>query len=167
MSTYKCENKECGYVFSNNNPLSCPKCDSLEFSTIYIKSKKKFIFIGCLILLIGVGLFYFNYANVYLLRGFVFDKLEIRNQAISNYTKAICLDNKNFMSYNNRGIIYYQLGRYKSAIDDISNAITINPLNSVAYRNKGIAKKAAGYSNYIIDYEKACELGDIVCCDWY
>ena len=60
MSTYKCENPECGNVFRSNNPLSCPKCDTLEFSTIHIKSNKKFLVFGFLILLIGTGLFYLN-----------------------------------------------------------------------------------------------------------
>ena len=58
MYLYKCENKECGNVFRSNKPEFCPKCNSLEFSSHHIKSKKKFIFIGCLILLIGVSLFY-------------------------------------------------------------------------------------------------------------
>ena len=58
MSTYKCENPECGNVFRSNNPLSCPKCDTLEFSTIHIKSNKKLLVFGVLILLIGAGLFY-------------------------------------------------------------------------------------------------------------
>jgi hypothetical protein len=58
MSTYKCENPECGNVFRSNTPLSCPKCDTLEFSTIHIKSNKKLIVIGFLILLIGAGLVY-------------------------------------------------------------------------------------------------------------
>ena len=60
MSTYKCENPECGKVFKSNNPLSCPKCDTLEFSTIHIKSNKKLLVFGLLILLIGAGLVYLN-----------------------------------------------------------------------------------------------------------
>jgi uncharacterized protein YgiM (DUF1202 family) len=60
LSTYKCENPECGKVFRSNNPLSCPKCDTLEFSTIHIKSNKKLLVFGFLILLIGAGLFYLN-----------------------------------------------------------------------------------------------------------
>jgi tetratricopeptide (TPR) repeat protein len=167
MSTYKCENPECGKVFKSNNPLSCPKCDTLEFSTIHIKSNNKIFVIGFLILFIGVGLFYFNYANVYLLRGFVYQKLEKPNEAISNYTKAIYLDNKKFLAYHNRGFIYHELGKYNDAIDDYSNAISLDPVNARAYRNRGIAKHEAGNSNYFIDYEKACELGEIVCCDWH
>ena len=58
MSTYKCENKECGNVFRSNNPLSCPKCDTLEFSTIHIKSNERYLVFGLLILLIGTGLFF-------------------------------------------------------------------------------------------------------------
>ena len=167
MSTYKCENKECGKVFKSNNPLSCPKCDSLEFSTIYIKSNNKFLVFGSLILMIGLGLFYFNYANVYLLRGIVYEKLENPNKAISNYTKAIFLDNKKFLAYHNRGFIHCQLGMYTNAIDDYSNAIKLDPESAISYRNRGVAKHDAGKSNYFVDYKKACELGEVVCCDWY
>ena len=56
MSTYKCENPECGNFFRSNNPEICPKCNSLEFTSIHIKSNNKLIFIGCLILLIGASL---------------------------------------------------------------------------------------------------------------
>jgi uncharacterized protein YgiM (DUF1202 family) len=60
VAVYKCENPECGNVFQSNNPLSCPKCDTLEFSTIHIKSNKKLLVFGLLILLIGAGLVYLN-----------------------------------------------------------------------------------------------------------
>jgi len=58
MSTFKCENSECGNVFKSNNPLCCPKCDTLEFSTIHIKFNKHLLVFGFLILLIGSGLFF-------------------------------------------------------------------------------------------------------------
>jgi len=58
MSTYKCENKECGNVFRSNNPLSCPKCDTLEFSTVHIESNKYLLVFGFLILFIGAGFVY-------------------------------------------------------------------------------------------------------------
>jgi len=63
MGVYKCENQECGNVFKSNIPLSCPKCETLEFSTIHIKSNQNLVKYGILILLIGAVLFFLKNDN--------------------------------------------------------------------------------------------------------
>jgi len=63
MGAYKCENNECGNVFKSNNPLSCPKCDTLEFSSTHIKLNKKYLVFGFLILLLGAGLIFIKMYN--------------------------------------------------------------------------------------------------------
>lgn len=166
MSTYKCENPECGNVFKSNNPECCPQCDTLEFSSIHIKSDKKIIVFGFLILLIGIELSYFKNGNTYLIRGVVYESLGNYNAAISDYTKVLKIDPNNYLAYNNRGFSYHNLGRHKSAISDYSSAISIDSGNATAYRNRGVAKKHIGIA-FKNDYKRACDLGDVDCCDWY
>jgi tetratricopeptide (TPR) repeat protein len=166
MSTYKCENPECGNVFKSNNPLSCPKCDTLEFSTIHIKSNNKIFVIGFLILFIGTELFYFKKGNIYFLRGIVYEHLGSYEAAVSDYTKVLLIDPNNYSAYNNRGYSYHNLGEYNLAIANYTKAIRIEPENATAYRNRGVAKQHIGESSNK-DYKKACDLGESVCCEWY
>jgi len=166
MSTYKCENPECANVFRSNNPQSCPQCDTLEFSTIHIKSNKKRLVFGFLLLLIGTELFYFKNVNIYFFRGYVFERLENYDAAISDYTKVLSIDPDNYSAYNNRGFSYHNLQMYHTAISDYTSAIRLNPDNATAYRNRGVSKHGAGESSNS-DYKRACDLGEIICCDWY
>jgi len=63
MNSFKCDHPECGNIFRTNNPESCPKCNSVDFSNINIKSNKGFVKYGILILLIGAGLFFLKNDN--------------------------------------------------------------------------------------------------------
>ena len=166
MSTYKCENPECGNVFKSNNPLSCPKCDTLEFSTIHIKSNKKFLVFGLLILLIGMEFFYFKKGNIYFYKGLIYESIGNYDAAIPEYTKVLLIDPNNYSAFNNRGFSFHKLRMYNTAISDYTSAIRLSPKNATAYRNRGVAKRLVGIS-FNSDFKRACDLGDVVCCDWY
>ena len=187
MGDYKCENQECGHVFSNNNPLSCPKCDSLEFSTIYIKSKKKFIFIGCLMILIVGSLFYIqsdlnkncipeeiisNKSNkpkqtnkeTSLTAEDYFHKA-YNNESdwqyqIDNYTKCLRIDpDFDIAAYLKRGLAYGKLKNYKDAIADYTRAIRIEPDDPDSYFQRGAAYVNLGnYNDAIADFTRAIRI---------
>jgi tetratricopeptide (TPR) repeat protein len=63
MYLYKCDKPECGKKFKSQNPESCPKCNSEEFSISNKKSNSSSIKYGLLILLIGAGIFLFQKYN--------------------------------------------------------------------------------------------------------
>ena len=81
------------------------------------------------------------------------------NEAVECYTKAIELDPKNAVAYNNRGVSYKIKGEYDKAIIDHSKVIELNPEIAEAYYNRGITYKEKGeYDKAIADFNKAIEL---------
>ena len=78
---------------------------------------------------------------------------------IEYYSKAIEINPKHAVAYNNRGAAFNTLGEYQKAIDDYNKAIEINPKHAVAYNNRGAVFKNLGeYQKAIDDYTKSIEL---------
>jgi len=124
MNTFKCENTDCGHVFRSSNPECCPKCNSIEFSSHHVKSKKKFIIIGFLILLINLSLSYFYILPVYYFNnGKSFLVYQKYTEAIDNFTKAIEINQKYALAYRYRGFAYARSKNQTSkALDDYEKA---------------------------------------------
>lgn len=66
------------------------------------------------------------------------------NEALSDFTKSISLNEVWSLAYNNRGSTYARLGQYEQAISDFSKAIELEPGNSLAYRNRALAYRRLG-----------------------
>ena len=78
---------------------------------------------------------------------------------IALYTKAIELDPKQAMAFNNRGFAYYNLKDYDRALIDYGQAIALNPNFALAYNNRGDAYyQRKAYDQARADYTKAIEL---------
>ncbi len=72
------------------------------------------------------------------------------DRSIACFNKAIAINPKLAMAYNNRGIAYGKgKGQFDRAISDFSKAIEINPSFADAYCNRGVAYF------YIREYDKA------------
>lgn len=81
------------------------------------------------------------------------------DRAISDFNKAIEIDPKHAMAYNNRGNAYNAKGLYDLAISDFDKALEINPRYATAYNNRGYAYNAKGlYDLAISDFNKALEI---------
>lgn len=124
MYLYKCDNPQCGITFKSQNPEYCPKCNLLEFSSHQVKSKKKFIIIGFLILSINLSLSYFYILPVYYFNNgkslLVYQKYP---EAIDNFTKAIEINQKYALAYRYRGFAYARSKNQSSkAFDDYEKA---------------------------------------------
>jgi len=61
------------------------------------------------------------------------------DRAIDDYNKAIRLDTKYAVGFNNRGIAYLRKGRIDRAIEDFDEAIRLNPKYAMAFVNRAIA----------------------------
>ena len=61
------------------------------------------------------------------------------DQAITDYTRALEINPRYDVAYNNRGIAYRQKGQYDQAISDYNRALKINPRLAEAYYNRGNA----------------------------
>jgi len=66
------------------------------------------------------------------------------NRAITDYTRAIELDPRNVLAYNNRGNAYLPLGKLEEAIRDYNRAIEIDPGTAAIYLNRGFAMLLKG-----------------------
>ncbi|WP_429890071.1 tetratricopeptide repeat protein [Gottfriedia acidiceleris] len=57
---------------------------------------------------------------------------------MTDYTKAIELNSKDYILYYNRGLAYYQKQMYDRAIADYNKAIDLNPKDYLSYNNRGL-----------------------------
>lgn len=83
--------------------------------------------------------------------------------ALTKYTNAIKLDDKNAEAYFSRGLSNLYLINYSKAVDDFSNASRINPKDALAYYYRGIAKfNLLDYRGAIADYSIAIKIEPII-----
>jgi len=90
------------------------------------------------------------------------------NEAIEAFNKAIELNPKDAVAYNNRGAAYGQIGNYKQQIEDCNKALQINPKDAVAFNNRGVAQGELGnYEQEIEDCTRAIELNPKLAVAYY
>jgi tetratricopeptide (TPR) repeat protein/S1-C subfamily serine protease len=98
-------------------------------------------------------------ASTYYNRGNSKYNLGNKQEAISDYNRAISLNPKHAAFYNNRGLAKFDLGVKQEAIADYNQAIALNPKNDAAYYNRANAKSALGNKQEaILDYDRAITL---------
>jgi tetratricopeptide (TPR) repeat protein len=91
-------------------------------------------------------------------RGNAYRKKGEVDRAVADYTKAIRLDRKYAVAYDNRGIAYYAEGDHNRAIADYTNAIRFGAIAG-RYYNRGLAYEAKGdHDRAIADYTEAIRL---------
>jgi len=80
-------------------------------------------------------------------------------QKIALYTKALELDPKNAVAYNNRGYIYYTQKDLDRALRDLDQAIALNPGFALAYHMRGdVYVDQKKYDEAIASYSRAIAL---------
>ncbi len=90
------------------------------------------------------------------------------NEAIEAFNKAIQINPKDAVAYNNRGAAFGQIGNYKQQIEDCNKALQINPNDAVAYNNRGVAYGELGsYEQEVEDCTKAIELNPRLAVAYY
>ncbi len=97
---------------------------------------------------------YFSRGNAYLKKG-------QRDQAISDFEKAIAIDPDSPRAYGSVGVVYYSMGRYDLAIDDLTRAIELSgsQVAPIDFLRRGVAYEASGERDKAIaDYQAALRL---------
>lgn len=98
-------------------------------------------------------------AGLFNKRGLVYHEREENEQAEADFTKAIALDPKYALAYNNRGQARQALGRLDEAVADYDKAAEIDPKLAVAIANRGSAWQTRGDLDQAIeDYGKAIKI---------
>lgn len=81
------------------------------------------------------------------------------NEALADYNKAIELDPKNSVAFNNRGYTFNVMEDYESAIVDFEEAISLEENFAYALNNRGFAKIKLGLKDEgLKDLEKSMNL---------
>jgi tetratricopeptide (TPR) repeat protein/uncharacterized RDD family membrane protein YckC len=81
------------------------------------------------------------------------------DQAIAYFDKAIEINPKLVLAYNNRGIAYKEKGQFDQAISDYNKALEINPGYAPAYINRGVAyAEKQKYDEAIADYTEGIQI---------
>lgn len=94
----------------------------------------------------------FSYPTIYL-------KKENYDQAILDFTKAIQINPKDYIAYNNRGLSYELKEDYIRALADFNKAILLNPKYERAYRGRARVYEKTGKKTLAnADRKKADEL---------
>ena len=103
--------------------------------------------------------------KIYVNRGAAYQKLLQYDAALSDYSKAIQLNDNNPNVFLYRGYLYYQTNEYDEALKDFDIVIEIDPENPFAYYNRGMIHfKQAQDVEACDDFHKACELGNNNAC---
>ena len=97
--------------------------------------------------------------KAYFNRGFVFNKIEKFEFAISDYTRAVELEPQNPFTYFNRAIAFEKINDYEKAIEDLSFSIKILPNKVEFYLKRAfLFKKLNSLNSAIKDYSNVIKL---------
>jgi len=99
-------------------------------------------------------------SEAYYLLGMLYQEFE-KNlpKALSNLTKAINYNPKNYEAYLSRGNIYASEGKFKECIYDYTEALKINNGYSIPYNNRGkIYADLGEYEKAISDFSNAISI---------
>jgi tetratricopeptide (TPR) repeat protein len=95
-------------------------------------------------------------AQLYYLRGIMFDMSERVEEAISDYTEAIELDPAKAAYYFDRGfVLSYPLGRDEEAIADFETGLEIEPDNVYAHRSCCLSYLLVGPAEVALSHAEA------------
>lgn len=101
----------------------------------------------------------------YVIRGLTYQRLNLYNEAIADYSTAIKIDTAHPMLsepeeiYSNRGLMYDAIREYDKALSDFNRAIQINPSLVQAFLNRGrIYATKHLYDEALADYAYAINL---------
>ncbi len=102
-----------------------------------------------------------RYTFAYFLRAYVYAQIQEFQQSLSDYDRAIAIDPKVALVYNNRGNLKYEkLNDSQGALADFDRAIVLTPQYAKAYNNHGILKytKLKDKAGAVQDFRQAAKL---------
>ncbi|MFW6100565.1 MAG: tetratricopeptide repeat protein [Bacteroidota bacterium] len=103
--------------------------------------------------------------RIFVNRGAVLQKLDNYEEALTNYSKALDIDQSNPNVFVYRGNLYYKRENYKKALADFKKVLELDPNNHVAQYNLGMCYFRQDDKMDACDaFHKACELGNKNAC---
>jgi Tfp pilus assembly protein PilF len=101
-------------------------------------------------------------------RGVAYERLDVLEKALADYTECLKLDDERTDALNNKAVVLARLERLDEATQDFSRLIELNPQGSLAWRNRALSyADQKQYDKSLADYGKALELAPEDPVNWY
>jgi tetratricopeptide (TPR) repeat protein len=92
-------------------------------------------------------------------QAYALDLAERHHESLEQYTRAIKLNPKYALAYNNRGTEYQHVGDYKSAVADYDRAIELDDDDAMVFYNRALAHLILkNYAQTVKDTDRALEI---------
>ena len=83
-------------------------------------------------------------------------KLRQPEKALEDYAKALELNPKDAIGFNNRGLVFHESKDLDKALEDYNTAINLDPTNPAFYENRALIFVSKGqHKQAIEDYQRA------------
>jgi len=90
-----------------------------------------------------------------------FEHMDNFSNSIAYYSKAIELENDNYLTFFKRGTVFLKMKNFSNAAEDFSQAIKLNPEHHNSFHNRGIALyQSDRHEQACSDWCRAMELGN-------
>lgn len=96
--------------------------------------------------------------DAYAIRGNILYILDLKREAILNYSQAAKINPNNFSNFLLRGITKSKMEDYRGAIVDFNKSLELKPDEDLAYFERGMAKASLRDNGALKDLDKAIEL---------
>jgi len=101
-------------------------------------------------------------------RGVAYERLDVLEKALADYTECLKLDDERTDALNNKAVVLARLERLDEASQDFTRLIELDPQSSLAWRNRALSyADQKQYEKSLADYAKALELALDDPVNWY
>jgi Tfp pilus assembly protein PilF len=101
-------------------------------------------------------------------RGVAYERLDVLEKALADYTECLKLDDERRDALNNKAVVLARLERLDEATQDFTRLIELDPQGSLAWRNRALSfADQKQYDKSLADYGKALELAPEDPVNWY
>lgn len=107
-------------------------------------------------------------ADASYLRGLAYERLNVLEKALADYTASLKAAPDRTDALNNKAVILARMRRFDEAAVEFTRLVELDPQGSLAYRNRGLCNSDRGQiDDALADYAKAIELGPKDASNWY
>ena len=102
------------------------------------------------------------------LRGLAYEKLNVLEKALVDYSECLRLDEDRADALNNKAVVLAKLKRFEEAAVEFTRLVNLDPQDPLAYRNRALCHfDLEHYDAALLDYDKAIQLAPKDAAGWF
>ncbi len=102
------------------------------------------------------------------LRGLAYEKMNVLEKALADYTECLRLDEDRTDALNNKAVVLAKLKRFEEAAAELTRLVNLDPQDPLAYRNRGLCRfDQEQFDAALLDYDKAIQLAPEDAAGWF